>query len=87
MKLQRLDETNGKIAYAFDQLKEEHPERFSKRLNLSFSTWVFGMEELEESVERLARYGVPYIELGGNYGGKDVGFQADLDGTKAVLQK
>ena len=87
MKLQKLEEINQKIKYDFDKLKAEHPERLQKRINLSFSTWVFGLEDLEESVERLARFGVPYIELGGNYGGKDIGYQADLAGTKAILKK
>ncbi|MEA4853742.1 MAG: sugar phosphate isomerase/epimerase family protein [Christensenella sp.] len=87
MKLQRLEEINQNIKYQFDQLKAEHPEKLKKRMNMSFSTWVFGLEELEESVERLSRFKVPFIELGGNYGGPDVGYQADLEGTKKILEK
>ena len=71
--MQRLDEINAKIQYDFDKLKAEHPERLKRRMNLSFSTWVFGYEELEESIDRLARFQVPFIEIGGNYGGPDVG--------------
>jgi D-psicose/D-tagatose/L-ribulose 3-epimerase len=87
MKLQMLDEINEKIKYAFDQLKAEYPEKLKKRLNLSFSTWVFGLEDLEESIERLSRFGVPYIEIGGNYGGPDEGYQTDIEGVKAMLNK
>lgn len=87
MKLQKLDEKNANIKYAFDKLKAEHPEQLKSRLNLSFSTWVFGMEELEESVERLSRFSVPYIEIGGNYGGPDEGYQADPVAVRALLEK
>lgn len=87
MKLQRLDEINAGIRYEFEKLKSEHPERFKKRLNMSFSTWVFGLEDLEESVERLARFGVPYIEIGGNYGGPDEGYQTDAEGINALLKR
>lgn len=87
MKLQKLDEKNAKIRYAFEKLKAEHPERLKDRLNLSFSTWVFGMEELEESIERLARFSVPFIEIGGNYGGPDEGYQTDSAAVRALLEK
>lgn len=87
MKLQRLDEINQSIKYQFDKLKAEHPERLKRRLDISFSTWVFGLETLEEAADRLHRHGVGYIELGGDYGGRDVGFQADFEGTKAILDK
>ncbi len=87
MKLQRLEEANARIKYEFDKLKAEHPEKLKKRMNLSFSTWVFGYEELEESIDRLARFQVPYIEIGGNYGGPDVGYQADTEGVKKLLEK
>lgn len=85
MKLQLVDEYNKKIRDAFDQLRKDHPERFEKRLNISYSNWTFGLESLEEAAARLAKYDVKYIELGGNYGGPDVGYQADLEGTKAIL--
>lgn len=87
MKLQLVDEYNKKIRDAFDELRKNHPERFEKRLNISYSNWTFGLESLEEAVKRMAKYNVEYIELGGDYGGKDVGYQADLEGTKALLKK
>ena len=87
MKLQLVDELNRKIRDAFDQLRKDHPERFERRLNISYSNWTFGLEDLEEAAARLAKYDVKYIELGGNYGGPDVGYQADVEGTKAILDK
>ena len=61
MKLQLVDELNKKIRDAFDQLKKDHPERFEKRLNISYSNWTFGLEDLEEAAARLAKYDVKYI--------------------------
>lgn len=87
MKLQRHEEINERIRLEFEKLKKEHPERLQRRLDLSFSTWVFGMEDLEESLERLSRLGLGYIEIGGNYGGPDVGYQSDVEGVKRLLAK
>lgn len=87
MKLQLVDELNLKIRQDFEKLREEHPERFEKRLNISYSNWTFGLEDLEAAAARLAKYNVEYIELGGNYGGKCVGYQADIDTTKKILSK
>lgn len=87
MKLQITDEINERIRLSFETLKREHPERLHRRLDLSFSTWVFGMEDLEESMERLSRFGLKYIEIGGNYGGPDVGYQSDAEGVKKLLAK
>lgn len=87
MKLSRLDEINERIRLDFEKLKAEHPERFERRMELSFSNWVFGLEDLEDAAKRLAKYGVKYIELGGDYGGKNVGYQADIETTKAILDK
>ena len=87
MKLQLVDELNRKIRDAFDQLRKDHPERFERRLNISYSNWTFGLEDLEEAAARMKKYNVPYIELGGDYGGKDVGYQADIEKTSAILDK
>lgn len=87
MKLQHVDQVRESIRERFEAKKKAHPEKFEKRLELSFSNWVFGLESLEEAVKRLAKYNVRYIELGGNYGGKDIGYQADYEGTKATLDR
>ena len=87
MKLQNFEKKNEKIRLAFEKLKAEHPEKLKQRLNISFSTWVFGLESLEDSVARLRKYDVDYIELGGNYGGKDVGYQADIKNVREILSR
>lgn len=65
-----------KIRTAFEELKKNHPGRVKRRLNLSWSNWGFGIEPFERSVERLAKYGVEYIELHGNHYGPDLGYKA-----------
>ena len=75
MKLQNFEQKNQKIREAFEALKKEHPERLQKRLNFSWSNWGFGLEPFEQSVARLAKYGVSYIELHGNHYGADLGYK------------
>ena len=77
MKLQNCDLKNQKIRDAFLKLKREHPERFAKKLNLSWSNWGFGMEALADSAARLQKAGVPFIELHGNHYGPDLGYRVD----------
>lgn len=75
MKQQNLDLKNEKIRIAFLDLKQKHPERFQKRLNLSWSNWGFGIEPLEESAARLEKAGIRFIELHGNHYGADLGYK------------
>ncbi len=77
MTLQNFEQKNAKIRAAFEDLREKHPERLKRRLNLSWSNWGFGMEPLAQSAERLARVGIKYIELHGNHYGKDLGYRGD----------
>jgi D-psicose/D-tagatose/L-ribulose 3-epimerase len=87
MKLQYVDEVREQIRVRFEDLKKTQSTKLTRRLELSFSNWVFGLETLEEAVRRLAKYQVRYIELGGDYGGRDVGYQADIGKTRAILEK
>ena len=61
---------------SFLDLKSRHPERFKRRLTLSWSNWGFGMEPLADSAARLARYDIQFIELHGNRYGADIGYRA-----------
>ena len=63
--------------------KEADPSRFERRLNLSWSNWGFGLEELEASVERLAGNGLQYVELHGNHYGPSLGYQ--VEETRRIL--
>ncbi len=83
MQPQNYELKNEKIRSAFEDLKKNHPEKLSPRLNLSWSNWGFGMEPLADAAARLAKAGIGYIELHGNHYGPDLGYQ--VDETLAVL--
>jgi len=84
MKKQNFEVKDEKIRQAFEELKAKHPEKLKKRLNLSWSNWGFGMEQLEESVLRLKKAGIDYIELHGNHYGADLGYKQDE--TRRILE-
>jgi sugar phosphate isomerase/epimerase len=65
-----------RIQASFLDLKKRHPERFKRRLTLSWSNWGFGMEPLADSAARLARHDIRFIELHGNRYGADMGYRA-----------
>jgi sugar phosphate isomerase/epimerase len=71
---QNFEEKNRKIEDQFRQLKKASPEKFARRLNLSWSNWSFGRESLAASASRLQKAGVPFIELHGNHYGPDLGY-------------
>lgn len=52
------------------------PEKLNKRLNFSWSNWGFGLEPLEDSVDRLVKHGVRYIKPHGNLDGPDLGYRS-----------
>jgi len=65
-----------KIKEMFLKMKLECPEKFVQRLNLSWSNWGFGMENLVDSVQQLQRAGIEFIELHGNRYGEDLGYKS-----------
>ena len=75
--MQNFEKKNALIRDRFHELKTSAPERFTSRLNLSWSNWGFGMETLAASAARLAKAGVEYIELHGNHYGPDLGYRVD----------
>jgi len=83
VKPQNFERKREKIAAAFAALRESHPERLEKRLNLSWSNWGFGVEPLAESVKRLSANEIQFIELHGNHYGPDLGYR--LKETRAIL--
>ena len=78
MKLQKYEEINLKIREAFEKEKSEHPEKFERRIDVSYCCQTFGWEPIPQSIERLAKYGYKYIELPGQYGGPEVGPHTQL---------
>jgi D-psicose/D-tagatose/L-ribulose 3-epimerase len=63
------------IKTAFLKLKKERPASLSRRLNLSWSNWGFGVENLKDSAARLRKAGIGFIELHGNHYGRDLGYR------------
>jgi D-psicose/D-tagatose/L-ribulose 3-epimerase len=84
-KKQNFELKNDKIRNAFFELKKNHPEKLQKRLNLSWSNWGFGLEPLSDSVKRLQKAGVKFIELHGNHYGADLGYKASE--TMKILEE
>jgi sugar phosphate isomerase/epimerase len=66
----------------FIDFRKDNPNVESK-LNLSWSNWGFGIEPFEQSIARLAKNNVRYIELHGNRYGPDLGYKTDE--TKQIL--
>lgn len=76
MKLQNYELINNKIREEFIGLKKSNPESFKNRLKMSWSNWGFGLESLEDSLKRLSKSGINFIELHGNLYGKDLGYKS-----------
>lgn len=77
MKEQNFEVKTKTIREAFDRLKKNNPEKLTKRLNLSWSNWGFGIERLECSAKRLQKNGIKFIELHGNHYGPDLGYHVN----------
>ena len=73
--MQNFELKNKQIHNSFLKLKKENPKKLSKKLNLSWSNWGFGIEPLAVSVKRLADNGIRFIELHGNHYGPDLGYK------------
>ena len=83
MKLQNYEAKNQKIKAAFTALKQNRPQQWCRRLNLSWSNWGFGLESLADSAVRLENAGIRYIELHGNHYGADLGYR--VEETQKIL--
>ncbi|NLL47275.1 MAG: sugar phosphate isomerase/epimerase [Firmicutes bacterium] len=73
MEKQRFQVRSENIAKQFAQLRQEKPERLEQEMTLSFSTWMFGTEDLEVTFKRIRDAGLEYVELPGNHHTKDLG--------------
>ena len=76
MSMQNFQMKNEEIRQRFSTLRSTQPERLTRRLNLSWSNWGFGLESLVTSAKRLAEADIRYIELHGNHYGADLGYRA-----------
>jgi sugar phosphate isomerase/epimerase len=75
MSKQHFEEKNAVIQERFEALKKSKPKALKQRLNLSWSNWGFGLEDLADSAKRLAKAGLSFIELHGNHCGPDLGYE------------
>ncbi|MFA5863351.1 MAG: sugar phosphate isomerase/epimerase family protein [Phycisphaerae bacterium] len=83
MKLQNYEIESLRIRREFRAIKAKSPEKFERRLNLSWSNWGFGREFLATSAQRLQNNNIRYVELQGNHYGADLGYP--VKDTLAVL--
>lgn len=74
MKPQNFQARDREVVEQFIEFRRNNPQ-VEPLLNLSWSNWGFGIEPFEQSVARLARYGVRYVELHGNRYGPDLGYK------------
>ncbi|QWW19221.1 sugar phosphate isomerase/epimerase [Schaalia sp. 19OD2882] len=80
---QVVDRWRRQVREQFLSAKRDRPDAFERRIDLSWSNWGFGLEDLEVSCARLAREGLSFIELHGNHYGDDLGY--DVARTRRVL--
>ena len=77
--LQTWQMKTEKVRAEFLREKKTHPEKYERGLNLSWSNWGFGIERFEDSVKRLAKNDIRFIELHGNRYGEALGYRpADI---------
>lgn len=78
--MQNFQIGNAEVEKAFQKAGKE--ER--RKLKFSWSNWGFGLERLQDSLERLAKNGISYIELHGNHYTKDLGY--DVTETRRMCK-
>lgn len=66
MKLQNFEQRDQAIRQQYLAAKRRNPDRFVPKLKLSWSIWMFGIEPLEQSLMRLKKAGLSYVELKGD---------------------
>src|SRR5690554_5974676 len=75
MDVQNYQKKTEEVRKSFLELKRTHPERLKEKMTLSFSTWMFGSEPLETSLQRMKAAGLEYVELPGNHHTPDLGLK------------
>jgi sugar phosphate isomerase/epimerase len=84
MKTQNYEIRDAKIKSAFIKMKNEKPENFERRITLSWSSWIFGIEKFNDTVSRLKKAGLDYLELKGDSHTEDSA--GDLVEIKKILK-
>ncbi|OAA29491.1 sugar phosphate isomerase [Kosmotoga arenicorallina S304] len=65
-KEQNFQIKNLKIREQYLTEKRKNPKKFMRRLDLSWSIWMFGIEPFENSLKRLKRNGLNFVEIKGD---------------------
>lgn len=77
MEAQNFEKTNLVIKEKFlNFLKKNTP--ITNKLKFSWSNWGFGIEPVEQSIKRLKKYNVKYVEVHGNLYGQDLGYKPKI---------
>jgi len=76
MKPQNFQLKDKQVIEEFIKFRENNP-KIEHKLNLSWSNWGFGIEPFEQSIARLAKFNVKFIELHGNRYGSDLGYKTE----------
>jgi D-psicose/D-tagatose/L-ribulose 3-epimerase len=64
--MQNFEIKSKLISDQFEKIKREKSHLLDNRLTLSWSIWMFGIEKFEDSVKRLKKNDINYIELKGD---------------------
>lgn len=70
---QNFEKKNTEIKLRYLQAKRANPALFRRRIDLSWSIWMFGLEPIGVSLDRLVRNDIRYVELKGDHWTKDSG--------------
>jgi len=73
---QNFEKKNAGIRLRYLQAKRANPALFGRRIDLSWSIWMFGLEPVGASLDRLMRNGIRYVELKGDRWTNDSGIRA-----------
>jgi D-psicose/D-tagatose/L-ribulose 3-epimerase len=82
MKPQNFQLKDREVIEKFIKYRTNNP-KVERKLNLSWSNWGFGIEPFEQSIARLSKYNIRYVELHGNRYGLDLGYKTIE--TKKIL--
>jgi D-psicose/D-tagatose/L-ribulose 3-epimerase len=72
---QNFEKKSDTIRRQFEELRRQKPAAFKRTIDVAWSNWGFGIEPLVESVKRLERNEIRFIELHGNRYGADLGYK------------
>ncbi|SLM18361.1 Sugar phosphate isomerase/epimerase [uncultured spirochete] len=73
---QNFEKKNAEIRIRYLHAKRTNPAFFSRRIDLSWSIWMFGLEPIGASLDRLTRNDIRYVELKGDHWTSDSGIRS-----------